>query len=267
VAIHTTESICILVSPFGETSQIAHWITPRLGRVAGLIKGAFREKNRFEGNEDLLDMSRITLSTGKGGGLALLRERKLITSYPGLKARLDRFSGACLVLETIRAGIPEGERLPGLFTLLGKTLSALEHCGGERDIILFTYLGGVLKMMGFQPTLSCCTVCGRVPKGQAMLFVDPGRGGVVCRNCRSGMGQGTTISTDAAWVIERTPTVDPMKVREDRFDEAVKAELWSFFEVFLTYFLEKELKSFAFARGFRACGRRDLGGVDPIHGG
>ena len=56
MARHVTEAICIYRNPYGDTSQIVHWLTRDLGREAALIRGAFREKNRYQGNEDLLDL-------------------------------------------------------------------------------------------------------------------------------------------------------------------------------------------------------------------
>jgi DNA repair protein RecO (recombination protein O) len=248
VAVHVTDAICIFRTPFGETSQIAHWITPGQGRVACLLKGAFNEKNSYHGNEDLPSLSKVVFSARRGRGLALLRERKLIDHFPGLRRSLRRFSAASLVLESVRWGVQEGQVVPGLFPLLAKTFKALDRCGPECDIILFTFLGGFLKMIGFQPVLKGCVLCGREPVEGTPLFVTPRHGGVVCRNCRSDMRQGVIVSMDAARFVQAAPRMDPLAVEGIRCSEAVGKELWSFFEVFMTYFLEREFKSFAFAR-------------------
>jgi DNA repair protein RecO (recombination protein O) len=248
VARYVTEAICISRAPFGETSQVVHWLTRDLGREACLIRGAYRAKNRYHGNEDLLNLSRVTLSTRKGGALALLQERKLLETFPGLRQRLDRFAAGALVVEIVRWSTPVGQKAPELFNLVKDTLYALDRCGRERDIILFTFLGGMLKMTGFEPVLTSCTACSRVPAQGARLYVSPRHGGIVCRNCRSDMKQGVTISAEAARLILAAPQVSPTAIVGFELSESMSTELWAFFELFLTYFLEKELKALAFAR-------------------
>ncbi len=248
MATHTTEAICILKAPFGETSQVIHWITRDLGRVACLAKGAFRDTNRFEGNDDLLTLSRITLSVRPGQGLGLLRERKLIDYFYGLRKELGRFAAGFLVLDALRRTIQEGQKIDGLFESLRQTLSQLSACDGNGDIILFTFLGRFLRMIGFEPVLSRCTVCDREAAGANLLYIDPGQGGVVCRNCRSDMRQGVIISAEAARVIESSSPVDIGAVSIGPRVGKISRELWAFFDFFLTFILERKLETFDFAR-------------------
>lgn len=252
MAIYRTESISILRTPFRETSQVVHLLTPRMGRLAVMIKGAYREKNRYQGNEDLLVLSRVTLSRRSSRSLDLLREREVLDVFPGLRNDLRRFAAASLVLETLRASIPAGHQVRGIYPLFKDTLYALCRDVAETDIILFTYLCAFLKIIGFEPVLSRCTGCGRIPGENVKLFVSPRRGGVICRKCRSDMNEGLTISSQAAAVLQRGPVVSdeaggsgglavPGRVRE---------EIWSLFESFVPYFLEKKINSLAFARQF-----------------
>ncbi len=255
VATHTTEAICISRSPFRETSQVAHWITRDFGRIACLAKGAYRDKNRFEGNEDILTLSRITFFLRPGQGLGLLRERRLIDYFYGLRKDLGRLSAGYLLLEVVRRSIQEGQKIEYLFDLLKQILSALSGCEGTADIILFTFLGRFLRMIGFEPVLSRCTTCDRDAAEANLLYIDPGQGGVVCRNCRSDMRQGVVISSEAAAVIESAAHAKRMAVPDRTLAQGVSRELWAFFEFFLTYVLERKLDTFDFAREHLA--RRD----------
>jgi len=248
VAIHSTEAICILKAPFGETSQVIHWITRDFGRVACLAKGAYRDTNRFEGNDDLLNLSRITFSIRPGQGLGLLRERKLIDYFYGLRKDLGRFAAAYLILDALRRSIQEGQKTEGLFESLRQTLRLLSGCKGTADIILFTFLGRFLRMIGFEPVLSRCTSCDRDAAGANLLYIDPRQGGVVCRNCRSDMRQGVVISGETARVIESSGSMDVEAVSFGPRAGAVSRELWAFFEFFLTFILERKLETFDFAR-------------------
>ena len=250
MATYATEAICIYKAPFGETSQVVHYMTQDLGRVACLIKGAFREKNRYQGNEDLLNMSRITLSFRGEGGLGLLRERVLLGIFPGLRKRIGRFAAASTVLDAVRWSVQERQDLPGLYLLFKNTLLALEMCGSDRDIILFTFFNGMLSILGFRPALSSCTGCGRVPVNVKTLYVSPRHGGIICRNCRQDMSQGMTISPEAVEWLKKTTGNNPLEMRGQDLQESMSQELLVFFELFLTGFLEKKLNSLDFLKEF-----------------
>lgn len=251
MAVRATEAICIQTAPFGDTSQVIHWITRDFGRVACLAKGAFRLKNRYNGNEDLLTLSRITIFQRRGSGLGLLRERRLIETFPGLRSGLGRSAAGFLIVEMLRRTVQEGQVIRGLFDHLKDTLYALNDCGPERDIILFAFLGRLLRMLGFEPVLARCVLCERDAAGARKLFVSPRHGGVVCRSCRSDLNDGITISAAAAEVVRKAPQVDPTSLRGRRLAGAVNGEVWYFYELFLTHLLERELKSFAYARDHR----------------
>ena len=248
MAVYRTESICIFRTPFRETSQVVHLLTPRMGRLAVLVKGAFRGKNRYQGNEDLLVLSKVVLSRRGSRGLDLLREREVLDVFPGLRQDLRRFSASSLILETLRASIPAGHHVQGIYPLFKDTLYALQNDVADTDIILFTYLGAFLKIIGFEPVLSRCTCCGRVPGDKAKLYVNPRKGGVVCRVCRSDKNDGLTLSSRAATLLERIPALDPGCSDEAHLPLQSRQEIWSFFEAFVPYFLEKKINSLAFAR-------------------
>jgi len=245
---YLTETICIFKSSFGETSQVVHWITPKLGRVACLVKGAYRAKNGYHGNEDLLNVSWVAFYRRRAGDLAVLRERRLVEHFAGLRHNSSRFAAALLVLETIRWSVQEGQHISGFYDLVKNTLLALERCGDERDMILFVYLGGLLRLIGFQPVLSSCVECGRVPEEGRKLFVSPRYGGIVCRHCRPHMQRGVVISATAGRLVRKTPHLDPLEMQGIELSETLRNELWTFFSLFLTHYLERELKSIALLR-------------------
>ena len=49
----SASGLILRVRPLTETSLITHWLTPELGRVATVAKGARRPKSPFRGKLDL----------------------------------------------------------------------------------------------------------------------------------------------------------------------------------------------------------------------
>src|ERR1700689_4933510 len=63
--------------PLTETSLIVQWLTPNLGRIATVAKGARRAKSPFAGKLDLFYLADISFSRSRHSDLHTLREATL----------------------------------------------------------------------------------------------------------------------------------------------------------------------------------------------
>lgn len=107
-----------------ETSLVVHWITPDLGRLATVAKGARRPKSPFRGKLDLFYLADLSLQRSRRSDLHTLREVSLRDTHPRLRedyARLRQAAYAALLVEQItEAETP----LPAICPLLVE----LVHC-------------------------------------------------------------------------------------------------------------------------------------------
>ena len=134
---------------FSETSQIVHFLTKDWGRIVCLVKGAYRPKNNFKGNIDLMELSRITFIRQKGSAIYLLRARKLMGNYPTLHQKIDAFAQSCLVTELLRHGVQEHQKIPGLFELVLVLLDSLESGKLPHQQVSFFFQGMFLRLLGY----------------------------------------------------------------------------------------------------------------------
>ena len=87
----TTEAVVLRRTPFGETSQVAEFLTREHGRIALILKGVHRPRARKGGGVDLLDHCVLTYSVRRGSrALPQLTERRLLSHHPGLRLRQSR---------------------------------------------------------------------------------------------------------------------------------------------------------------------------------
>jgi DNA repair protein RecO len=188
-----TFAISIHRTPFGETSQIAEFLTEDHGRISALARGAHRSKNSYQGPIDNLVYARIKFSPNHGRGLDLLLERDVITDFPEIRRDLDRFHAACYVTELTRLGAPFNQVVTGLFNLYRGALVAL-HDRPRREVpyVVFAFEWRFLKILGLQPSLESCVVCG-TPARRALevressrFSVSAERGGLICQDCDAG---------------------------------------------------------------------------------
>lgn len=59
----TTEAIVLRRTPFGESSQVAVFLSRAQGRVTLILKGVHRPRSRKGGGVDLLDRAQISWSS------------------------------------------------------------------------------------------------------------------------------------------------------------------------------------------------------------
>jgi DNA repair protein RecO len=215
-----------------------------------MVKGAFRAKNSYQGNFDLLVLSEISLA-GQRRALPLLRQRRLLHHYPRLHRHLNAFAHAALVGELVKKGTQEGQKIQGLFPLVLRTLDALDRSEAPPGSVLLTFQGALLGMLGYRPVLDRCVHCSTRPPSGSLLRVYPVHGGVVCRHCRRQGDQGLDLSWNASRLVLSTvhPAYEAEWVREASVIESKTA--WDFFELFFQFFLEKRINSYAFINQLR----------------
>src|SRR6266545_4502888 len=97
-----TLGLILRTRPLTETSLIVHWLTPELGRIATVAKGARRPKSPFRGKLDLFYEAEFSFSRSKRSELHNLREVMLRDTHSVLRedmARLQQASYASTLIE------------------------------------------------------------------------------------------------------------------------------------------------------------------------
>jgi DNA repair protein RecO (recombination protein O) len=207
-----TEALALRRTPFGETSQVAEFMTADHGRVSLILKGVHRGKSRMGGGVDLLDHCRLVYSARRGSrSLSPLRERTLLSHHPGMRGREDLLAAGMQLAELLLALAPEGQAMPALFRRAVAFLDALDRQPGRAAVapLVFALQGGVLRMAGFEPVLDRCVSCDRRPSGHRVLRCDPLRGGIVCSACRQPDDETFPLSAAAAGLHETLAGTDP----------------------------------------------------------
>src|SRR5512137_2194472 len=83
-----TEGVILRTRLLTETSLIVHWLTPNLGRLATVAKGARRATSPFRGKLDLFYLADFSFSRSRRSELHTLREVSLRETYRCLREDL-----------------------------------------------------------------------------------------------------------------------------------------------------------------------------------
>lgn len=246
----TTEALVLRRLPFGESSQIAEFMTRNSGRLAVIAKGVYRPRARKGGGLDLLERCTLTWSQRKGSrSLPQLVERKVLDHHPGLRRREDLLRAGGYLVELLRGFVPEGQPMPRVHDLAVAYLQALDARPEPQALpaIVFALQGGFLRLTGFEPVLDRCVVCERRPQGHKLLRCDPGQGGVVCSGCRDGQGESFLLSTQAVQAVRTLSARDPRSLGGLVIPPDLEGQMRHFHERVLLHVLERPPRSAALA--------------------
>lgn len=239
----TCEALALRRTPFGETSQIAEFLTRERGRMALILKGVHRPKARKGGGVDLLDHCRIVFADRRRSrSLPPLSERVVLSHHPRLRAREDTLLAGLYVVERLRSLVPDGQRLPGLFDLALDAVATLDADPDPRAVpsVLFALEGGLLRMSGFQPELDRCVSCGRRAEAHHSLRCVPAMGGVVCSACSTGGDAGSfALSAGGAGAVRRFAHASPSAVRDVVLPGAIETDVRRFYDRTMLHVLER----------------------------
>src|SRR6266404_7478588 len=92
--IETAAGVVLRTRPLTETSLIVQWLTPTLGRIATVAKGARRPKSSFRGKLDLFYLADFSFSRSRRSELHTLSEVSLRETHEALRRDYDYLSQA-----------------------------------------------------------------------------------------------------------------------------------------------------------------------------
>ncbi len=138
--------------PLTETSLIVRWLTPTLGRLATVAKGARRPKSPFRGKLDLFYVADFSFSRSRRSELHTLREVSLVETHRSLRLELGRLQQAAYCSELVEQMTETETPLPEVFVLFRGLLEALGRQPPQPRTVLAFELK-LLGLMGLSPDL------------------------------------------------------------------------------------------------------------------
>jgi DNA repair protein RecO (recombination protein O) len=146
----TAMGLVLRTRPLTETSLIVHWLTPEVGRLATVAKGARRPKSPFRGKLDLFYLAEFSFARSRRSELHTLREVILRETHSPLRQDLAylRQASYCaaLVEQTTELDTP----LPGIYELFLGLLERLPKQSAQPQT-LFAFELKLLAALGLSP--------------------------------------------------------------------------------------------------------------------
>ena len=234
-------------SDFGEADRLLTLYTPKLGKMRAIAKGVRKPTSRKSGHLELFTHSQLLIA--KGRNLDIVTQAETIHAFRPLREDLLRTGYAYYVAELMNLFVEEGVENRPLFDLL---LAMLGWLGDASDLDLTTrfFELHLLSLLGYRPQLFQCVAC-RHQIEPTTNFFSAADGGVICANCSQNHRRAKEISLNALKVLRFLQTRDYDTCCRLRLSHTLHKELETVMHDYITYILERSLKSVAFLNTLR----------------
>lgn len=150
--IESATGLILRTRPLTETSLIVCWLTPELGRISTVAKGARGPKSPYRGKLDLFYRADFTFSRSRRSELHTLRELELRETHGMLRRDLGRLQQAAYAVSLVEQATETETPLAEVFGLMGALLAQLSaHSAQIHNLLAFELK--LLAELGLEPNL------------------------------------------------------------------------------------------------------------------
>src|SRR5690348_2270623 len=145
--IENATGLILRTRPLTETSLIVHWLTPNLGRLATVAKGARRPKSPFRGKLDLFYLADFSFARSRRSELHTLREVGLRQTHRALRQEMSALQQASYCAALIEQSTETETPLPAVYDLFAGLLNRLGEEPARPETV-FAFELKLLKELG-----------------------------------------------------------------------------------------------------------------------
>lgn len=142
--------LILRIRPLTETSLIVHWLTPALGRIATVAKGARRPGSPFRGKLDLFYRADFSFQRSRRSELHTLREVTLRETNAFLRLDVERLQQAAHAVALVEQNTETETPVESLHDLFGEWLAILAGAPAAPAMV-FAFELRLLEELGLAP--------------------------------------------------------------------------------------------------------------------
>lgn len=238
VRLYRTEAVVLRRRDLGEAGRILTLATERYGKVRAVAKGVRRPKSRLAGH--LEPFARTSLLIAQGRNLDVVTQAQLVEPFNQLRSdeRLIAYAGYFADLFDVMT--VDAQENAAAYEILVTALALLDR-GLDPFVTARAYEFHLLMVLGFQPEIFRCVVCGKPPEPVVNGF-SAEAGGVLCAECRSVNPQALELSVNALKFL-RLLARDRTAAYRPRLSPALRSELEEIMRTYIRQTTERELAS------------------------
>lgn len=145
-----TKGLILRTRPLTESSLIVNWLSPDMGRISTVAKGARRPKSLFRGKLDLFFVADFSFTRSRRSDLHNLREVKLSETHEGLRRDIDKLQQAAYAAALIDRATETETPLREAHALMTQFIDHVDGHAWRSESVLWFELN-LLATLGLQP--------------------------------------------------------------------------------------------------------------------
>lgn len=252
--VYRTSGIILRRTDFGEADRLLTVLTPERGKLRLVAKGARKPSSRKSGHVELFCHTQLLVAVGRD--LDIITQAETIEPFLALREHLLSTTYAYYLAELADAFTGEEDVSKPMFDLVNEAMAWLCEAavaGDQEDMLRLVaryYEIHMLGLAGYQPQLYVCGLCKKSLEPR-VNYMSAAEGGVLCAACGYERVGTTELSVNAQKVLRFLQTHDWANVRLLRLSESTRRELERTLGDYITYYLERKLKSVDFMNRLR----------------
>ena len=173
-----TKGIVLAETNFSEADKMLTVLTPDLGKISCVAKGARRLQNKLMPTSQVFAFSDMILYRGKNDSY-YINSAELIEPFYSLRVDYDKLEAAMACIKFIKKNVHENQSSVLLLKLLLNTIYLLSIGEKDAEFVKDVYELKATCLMGYSPQVNGCVECG----SNDIIGFSMKKNGMICRYC------------------------------------------------------------------------------------
>jgi DNA repair protein RecO (recombination protein O) len=232
----------------GEKDRILTVYTKEYGKLGAVAKGARRPGSKLAAASEPFTYSKMLLATGRD--LDVLSQAEIRESFPNVRAAMTSIAYGVYILELTNHFVDDRQANAELFDTLLSAMYVLES-GTDAEIAARRFELDVLTILGYEPHVEACVVCGG-EIGLGKVGFSRSLGGIACASCVASLHDTIPLSGAVVSYVHALRKAEPRDLGKMKIPRGARRDLAHMLREHIRYRLEREIKSTDFIRAAEA---------------
>lgn len=232
-----TSGIIISENNLGDYDKMLTMLTPGLGKISCVAKGARRPKSALLAGTQFLCFGEYIMY--KGANTYNINSCETIEVFYNIRTDLDKLNYAVEITKIIRDVTEENQNSYKILQLFLNTLYVLSETEKNPELIISIFKLKLLCFLGFTPRITECTNCKQTQKLHFFSLKD---NGFKCESCAKQDKSCLQMSESTATAIKYIVMVPAKKLYSFNLKDESLNELKLISKLYFNEKLEKEYK-------------------------
>lgn len=201
---------------YKEADRILTLLTSDRGKLTAKARGALRRASRIGAATQQLTYSEFTVFENRG--MLTINEAVVKEPFEGLRKDFTAYSLGCYFAEAAEALSRDDYPEPQILQLTLNCLYALSNSMYSAEHIRSAFELRLSSILGYQPDLSGCAICGKENPEHPVIGLETGR--LCCRECRNAeIGVTDYLTQDSVVAMRHIVSALPKQILSYHLEE------------------------------------------------